>query len=228
MKILALILSIAILSGCASTEKAWLMPEDFSPSDDKSITITTNKAQQPNTFFDGASCLLCIGVAETFNASLTSYVKELSYEDVENLSGVLTTKFKDKDYAVEVSNSPLDIKDLKNFSNFSEEKKFAKKDFTTLNNKFKTDYLLHVEIKRFGVVRPYSSYIPKGLPYAEISGRVIMVNLKTNEYVVNIPLLIREKVGDDWDEKENYPTLTNAYYQALAKYQQAVISSLRL
>lgn len=227
MKILALILSIALLSGCASTEKTWEMPEKFNPSSNKSITITTNQSQQPNTFFDGASCLLCMGLAEAFNASLTSYISELSYEDVENLSDILNAKFKEKGYAVEIASSSLEIKNLKSFSNFSEDKKFAKKDYAALYNKYKTDYLVHIELNRFGVVRPYLSYIPKGLPYATITGKVIMVNLKTNEYVVNMPAFIIERVKEDWDKK-NYPSLTNAYYQALEKYQQQIIKTLQL
>lgn len=224
------LLLIFMLSACASTEKLLTMPAQFNQKDDsiKSVSLVVNDIPNPNTYFDGADCLLCIGVAEAMNATLTNYVQELEYEEINSLKESLLEGLTKKNYQVKVVDKNLNPKELKKFSGFEKDSDFAKADYTPLMNLYETDYLIVIQIDRFGVLRKYASYIPLETPYGFIEGSVKMIELATNRYIVNMPVKIRNKSSKDWDDEPNYPHITGAYNSALEGAIKNINSLLRL
>lgn len=230
LKLVTFSMIFTFLSGCVSTEKVVLLPESFNMSTEVKgpIAVAFNEFPSPNTYFDGASCLLCIGVAEAAHASLTKHVKKLDSGDIDLIPETLGNALTSKNIEYKQATKVIDLNKLPKFSNYKDGSPFAKKDFTSLKTELNTDVLIYIEIDRFGVLRPYSSYIPTGAPKAIVDGDIKMIDLNTNTYIVNMPIIIRESINGDWDIEPEYPALTNAYYLAIAKANERVLNTLRL
>ena len=102
-----------------------------------------------------------------------------------------------------------------------------RRDFSALRAKYGIDKLLVLDITATGVSRPYSSYIPAGLPVSMVSGLAMIVDLKTNTFNWYLPLTTTRQADGAWDEEPKFPGLTNAYFQTVETVRDLVLVTLK-
>jgi hypothetical protein len=114
--------------------------------------------------------------------------------------------------AVTMLDDALDLEALPDSS--SKQQGYARKDFSSFQQKYNLDKLLIVEITTLGFTRNYASYVPTSDPKATLTGAGYLVDLKTNTYDWYKPVSVTKSADQAWDEPPNFPGLTNAYFQA--------------
>lgn len=224
MKILKALFSLALISltvACTTTPQ---QPVLFSPevaSENVSITVTMTELPDPNMDYPGAGCLLCLGVAAAANSDLSKYTKTLPIDDLAVIGEQVTSALEAKGYEVNLASEPLVIKELRKPAN--KDMNMASKDYTVLQKELGTSHLLVIKLDSIGMSRNYSSYIPTSLPYINITGAAYLVNLETNLYDWYLPIIQREFSEGEWNEKPDYPSLSNAYFGAIERVRESIL-----
>lgn len=211
----AALLSIAlIVGGCATPPQPPVaLGPDAVSSGNTRIGIAMNVPAKPDTYFPGASCLLCAGVAAVANSSLTSYTQLLPRDDLLPLKDQLAAQIRKKGPTVIIIPDAVTFDGLPDFPNPGPN--VFKKDVSSLRSKYNIDKLLMVQINTLGMVRTYSAYFPTSEPKATVGGVAFIVNLNSNAYEWYMPLQVQKSADGPWDEAPKFPGLTNAYYQVL-------------
>lgn len=202
------------LGGCASKPQLPVMlKKDAVGAQAGRIGVAMTALPKLDTRTPGADCLLCLATASMMNSSLTSHAKTLPYEDLPNLKQEMTDLLRKKGSHVTVLEEPLDADNLPNRE--GEGENLARKDFSSLQQKYNVDRLLVVDITGLGFIRTYSAYIPTSDPKAMLNGTGYMVDLKTNTYDWYQKVSVTRSADQQWDEPPTFPGLTNAYFQVL-------------
>jgi hypothetical protein len=226
-KLLTIIILTMMLGACASAPQQPIAFDAGTIAGGKNrVAIQMNKLPATDTSFPGAGCLLCIGVARAAHVDLSTQVQSLVPEDLNTLPERLAKVLRDDGAQVIVLDQPVDISNLSINSEKGEDPKLTSKDFNPLANKLGVDKLLVLEIRSQGVMRPYSAYIPAGVPRAYVSGIAYMVDLKANTYVWYSTINTDRPAEGAWNEPPSFPGLTNAYYQVLAETSDSLASEL--
>ncbi len=186
------------------------------------VGIYVKPAPAPNTYFDGANCLLCIAVVEGVNASLTSQVKTLDSQELNAIGEKIVKKLTKQGKRAKLITETLDLDQLKSRS--SDLPYAAPYDYMPLKDSLGVSHLAVVEYNRLGVKRPYQSYIPVGSPVSFISGRSYLVDLETNQYQMYQNLELSVASEGEWNEGPDYPGLTTAYFLMLEKTKEKIDS----
>lgn len=147
------------------------------------------------------------------NSTLAQHTQSLSSEDLPQLKGELAKLLRKSGNDVTVIDEELQLDTLADSGNKAEG--VAKKDFTSLQQKYRVDKLLVIEISGLGFIRTYSAYVPTSDPKGWFEGKGYLVSLKNNAYEWYQPVSITKSADRTWDEPPKFPGLTNAYYQAL-------------
>lgn len=166
-----------------------------------------------DTEFPGADCLLCIAAASTANSTLTAHTQKLPYEELLKLKNAVADALRKKGTDVTVIPDDIKTDDLADFA--ARGLNVAKKDFSSLKQKYQIDRLVVFQISALGMRRNYSSYIPTSDPKAALKGTGYLVNLANNTYEWYHSVNIVKSTDGAWDEPPNFPGLTNAYFQVL-------------
>jgi hypothetical protein len=228
VRFLILLVTIATIfvSGCA------LVPQSPIPLAAESITATSGKVgvamtkiPAPNTYFPGATCLLCIGVAEMAHNQLSAHVKTLPIEDLAALKNAVIAQLKQRGVNAIAITDDIDIAGLPNSDAKGEN--LPTKDFRALKAKYGIDRLFLVAINSFGVFRPYAAYVPTGVPHALVSGSANIIDLQTNTYNWYSPIVVQRTAQGVWDEPPKFPGITNAFYQVIELTKDAVLNPLK-
>lgn len=212
----AIMLSAALLAlgGCATKPQE---PVVFAPTKISNPAVRVGVAMAPlpkvDTYFPGASCLLCLAAASVANSSLTSHTQKLPFNELANVKNEIADLLKKKGVNVKVIADPLVVADLPSFK--SDAANMARKDFTSLKAKYDVDKLVVINIVTLGMWRTYSAYFPTSSPQAAVAGSGFMVNLADNAYDWYEPISFYRSAEGAWDEPPNFPGLTNSYYQAI-------------
>jgi hypothetical protein len=177
------------------------------------IGIAMTKLPNPDTYFPGASCLLCLAAASMANSSLTSHAKTLPYEDLPKVKTELANLLRQGGVSVIEIDGDFDIETLPDFS--TKGPNIARKDFSSLQTKHQVDKLLIIDVGMLGFIRSYQAYVPTSDPKAVLQGIGYMVNLKNNTYDWYKPVSVSKSADQNWDESPKFPGLTNAYFQVL-------------
>ena len=203
-----------VLGGCAGVPQASV---PFSPAKiaDPAVRVGVAMAPLPkvDTYFPGADCLLCLAAASVANSSLTSYTQTLRGDDLSNVKVEIADLLRKKGANVKMIAEDIRIADLP--SARVEGPNLAKKDYTSLRNKYEVDKLVVINIVNLGMWRTYSAYFPTSEPKAVVSGEGFMVNLTDNSYDWFTRISIFRSAEGKWDEPSTFPGLTNAYFQAV-------------
>lgn len=211
---LALVAAAVMGSGCVSMPQH---PVSLSPdavgAQAGRMGVAMTPMPQLDTQIPGAGCLLCLMVASGANSTLTTHARTLPYEDLPKLKHQVAELLGKKGTAVTVIEEDLELNELPDFS--AKEPNFARKDFSSLKQKYKVDRLLVIDINALGFIRTYSAYVPTSDPKALLRGTGYIVNLKNNTYEWYLPVEITRSADLNWDEPPKFPGLTNAYFQAL-------------
>jgi hypothetical protein len=212
------LLCAALLSACAAPVQ---LPVDlpanyFSGGVAKAnrIGVVMSELPKPDTQFPGASCLLCLGVANLAHASMTKEVQTFSTVELKPLPVDLVALLQKQGFDAVLISEPLKGADLPDNKTGDAPNK-SRKDFSALKNKHKLDRLLVVDISSLGVWRSYSAYIPTSTPSAIANGTAAIVDLSNNNLDWYLPINLSRKAEGTWDEPPKFPGLSNAYYQVL-------------
>jgi hypothetical protein len=209
------VVAIAIaLAGCASPPQ--------NPVQLGATTLTTKTTRvgvamsalpKVDTHLPGAGCLLCLAAASLANSTLTAHTRTLPYEELPKLKVDVAELLRKKGIDVTVIAEDLDTSKLPDHSAKGEN--IARKDYSSLRDKYKVDKLLVIEVSTLGVIRTYSAYIPTSDPKAVLNGIGYMVNLSNNTYEWYLPVNVTKSADRAWDEPPKFPGVTNAYFQTL-------------
>ncbi len=203
-----------VLAGCASPpqKSVDLKPETLTVQGGR-VGVVMTQLPKVNTYFPGADCLLCMAGAEMMNSSLTGQTKNLTPEDLPTLKNQAADILRKRGLDVTVLTDNIDLDSLSSYG--TDGVNVAKKNFSSLAEKYKVDKLVVFNIDSLGFVRPYSAYIPAGDPKAMLHGVGYMVNLKTNTYEWYAVVDVKKAASGNWDEAPAFPGLTNAYFQVI-------------
>ena len=216
--------AIVLLSGCAAPPQLPLpiAAQAFAPAaNNYGVAMTAIPAA--DTYFPGASCLLCIAAASVANSSLTTHTKTLTTTDLSSLNQQAAAALRKKGAQVTMIDN-LDLKTLPDNSKAAPN--FARKDFTGLKAKYKVDKLLVIAVDMTGFERTYAAYIPAGDPKAKVAGASYIVNLNDNSLEWYKPIQVVKAADGAWDEPPKFPGLTNAYFQAIELTRDEVLTPL--
>ncbi len=211
---LMIVVASVVGAGCASVPQnpVALSNEAIGPQAGR-MGVAMTALPKLDTQLPGAHCLLCLMLASGANSSLTTHARTLPYEDLPRLKHEAADLLRKKGNDVTVIEEDLKLDDLPDFG--AKETNFARKDFSSLRQKFKIDRLLVINITGLGFIRTYSAYIPTSDPKALLEGTGYIVNLKNNSYEWYEPISITKSTDLNWDEPPTFPGLTNAYFQVL-------------
>lgn len=227
MKNIAIIAAAALvlLTGCASPPQQPLALSDkvFQQKTTR-IGVAMNKLSKVDTSFPGAGCLLCYAAASATNSTLTAHTKTLPSDDLARLKSDVAALLKKKGQSVVLIDEELNIDDLPKVS--GDAPNTARKDFSSLKNKYQLDKLLVIEIAEVGISRSYASYVPTGEPKGVVNGKGYIVNLKDNSLEWYLPLAQQKSANGAWDEAPNFPGLSNAYFQAIEGARDSILQPL--
>ncbi|WP_247671249.1 hypothetical protein [Pseudoalteromonas sp. MMG005] len=219
-KTVILTLMTLVLSACGSTPQPTIELQSQLLNQEKRVGIYVTEIEAPTTSIFGASCLLCYGVAAAANSSLDKHLESLPSSDLASTKEIIYEGYKKQTNAIKFIE--LDSKTLKNLKKFKGGLGFAKKDFRTLKEKNNIDVLVVLQYWAHGAYRSYQGYIPTSDPQGYVAGIVYSVDLEDNKYLQYQELDKKVVVSGEWDEpKQQFPGVTNAYYQAI---EQAKVS----
>ena len=210
-----LVLILAIFLGACAGTPQWdvrLDPQSIAAGSGK-IGVFMTAVPQPNTFFPGANCLLCIGVAEAAHGKLSTHTKTLAVDDLTRLKADLVEAINKAGGTAIAIDEPIAVNKLKKAG--TKGPNIALKDFGPLAAQHGIQKALVIEVAFLGFSRPYASYIPTGVPSAFIEGKSYLVNLSNNTYESYTDLKSEKVAEGPWDEPPQYPGLSNAYFSVL-------------
>lgn len=217
-------IAISVLSACSVVPQkdVALDPSAFKTSNRIGVAMT--ELPKVDLALPGAGCLLCIAAATAMNATLNTYTKSLSYEDLPQLKTQLVQALSKKGQTAVLIEEPLDVSSLPDMS--SKGPNIAIKDYSALKAKYNVDKVLVVNISALGLQRSYSSYVPTGAPFAYLNGTGYIINLANNTYEWYKPVQVSQGADGAWDEAPKFPGLTNAYYQTLELGKDAFLKAI--
>jgi uncharacterized protein (DUF3820 family) len=222
-----LLVCALVLTGCASTPtKPIAFDQVSTPITNSQIGVFVSDIPKPNTYFPGASCLICLAAAEIANNKLTTFTKALTNEDLLKIKSELTQLLKAK--GASIVNLPENFSVSALPDNNSKDADSPKKDFSSIRSQYKLDKLVVVNFNSIGMQRNYSGYAPTSAPFAKIEGSAYLIDLTTNKYQWFQPLDIQKGAEGEWDEAPQYPGLTNAYFQAVELSKDAVLTPFKV
>ncbi|MFM9879452.1 MAG: hypothetical protein ACKVOO_03470 [Burkholderiaceae bacterium] len=217
-KLFFLTLCALVLYGCAAPVQNAVQFDDayLASTKDKRVKIgvTLVDLPKPDTAFPGASCLLCIAVANAAHAALNKHVETLNANDLKALPMKLVELLKKKGLDAIVIDEPLKLASLPDMSAGDAGNK-ARKNFSSYKVKHGVDRLLVINIDSLGVWRSYSAYIPTDVPRAIMNGNAFIVDLTSHNLEWYLPIALSNTSEGAWDEPPKFPGLSNAYYQVI-------------
>lgn len=208
--ILIILISLALLTGCAGrVQPPVALDQNFWQKENPRVGVSLTSAPRPAAYLSGASCLLCLAAANVANADLIDYMPTLPAEDLLSLEAELVESLNAQGLQASAVSDSFSVKHLKP----SSLPEGAEKDFSPWSDTY--DYLLIVDVSMFGTHRTYSGYIPTSDPQAVVQGKVYMVDMTNNQYVLYEAFHTVRAVDGEWDEAPSFPGVTNAYFQAV-------------
>lgn len=205
---------VLFLTGCANTQQRPLSLTQENTSY-KNIRIGVAMTQLPKVEmqYPGAGCLLCLAAASIGNSTLSKYAETLPRDDVMGFKNDLASLLRVKGANVTVIEENLTLNSLPDSRVKGEG--IAPKDFSSIQQKYKIDKLIVIDVSNLGISRSYSAYIPTSDPKGQFIGKGYIVNLSTNAYEWYQPIAEEKSSEGNWDDPPNFPGLTNAYFQAV-------------
>ena len=223
---IASLLAITVLAGCASQPQKPLSLTKGTISVDQKAGIVMYTVPDIKTTYPGAGCLLCLAAAAATNSGLSKHSQTLSTDDLASLKELVQSTITKQGIESIIDEDAIIPKQLKKLKRSKEPNK-ARYDFSAYKEKLGISHLAVIELNYAGYQRNYSSYIPTAAPQAVIRGKTYMVDLNTHTYVAYLPINIYMSADGEWKE-ENFPNLTNAYYQAVEKARDTVVKAYQL
>jgi hypothetical protein len=220
-----LILAVTVLAGCVSPpQTAVSFSTEIFNNPETRVGVAMDTLPSPNLQLPGASCLLCLAVAANANSELSTHTKNLPTDEIVQLRADVVTALKNQGRDILVVDEPLLVDKLPKTKSLGIG--YSKRDFSGYAEQYQLGHMIVIDINSVGMTRPYASYIPTGVPQAAVVGSVAMVDLKSNKYHWYLPINLYLSAEGEWDEPNDFPGLTNAYYQVLESLRDKVLKPL--
>lgn len=221
---LALILlsSLALLTGCATPpqQPVSLAPATLAAPAGR-IGVAMSVMPKVDTSFPGAGCLLCMAAASVANSALTTHTQTLPSSDLARVKAEMVDALRKKGHDVTLIEEAVKMDDVPKSNTGGPNQ--PRRDFSALASKYKLDKLLMIDIAEVGISRSYSAYVPTGAPQGVVQGSAYLINLKSNSYEWYLPLKEARSAAGNWDEAPSFPSLSNAYFQAIEGAHDALL-----
>jgi hypothetical protein len=222
---LSALLVASFLAACAGpVQQPVDLPGDYfaaGKSKPSRIGVVMSELPKPDTQFPGASCLICLGVANVAHSALTKEVQTFSTNEMKPLPADLVALLTKQGLDAVLITDPLKVADLPDLKHADPINK-TRKDFSALKAKHKVDRLLVVDVTALGVWRSYAAYVPTDVPAAIANGSASLIDLGSSSLEWYLPLTVSRKADGAWDEAPKFPGLSNAYYQVLESVMDAI------
>lgn len=219
------LIAVAVLSvGCATPRQSFVGLDKKGSLSNKASKVGVAMTPLPkiDTRFPGADCLLCIATASLLNSSLTSHTQKLPPEGLPEMKDTLAKLIRKQGAEAVVISDEITINELPDYG--VKGNNIALKDFTGLKQKYAIDKILVLDVRRLGMYRNFSAYIPTSDPRAEFEANGYLVNLSNNTYEWYQTVSQSKGAQGNWDESPDFPGLTNAYFQTLETGKDRLIS----
>ncbi|MFV1871968.1 MAG: hypothetical protein ACMZ64_01405 [Oleiphilus sp.] len=228
IRLFATALILTFLSGCAAKiiNPMPVNQDLLANAQDKKIGIVLSDISDVDINYPGADCLLCLAAASAMNSTLSSYVSTLDNNDIYAVKQDLAKAIEKTGGSAVILEKSIRLKDL---PDFNDEKMYeAEKDFRHFAQENDLSHLLVVEVAYLGFLRKYASYVPTTSPYATFVGKAYLIDLASNTYQWYLPVNITRQAEGEWDEPDNFPGLTNAFYQTIEQAKAQIVSPLQV
>lgn len=227
------------LSGCAGTMKNVPLPQDFAAKKGTVglVFLTTPEHPKPSAMYYniGAQGLLDTAINRSIAGKL---IDRLEKEDISPLvKQHYLTVFNDalslNGFQVKTSDGVYDHKLLKRVDREMVKDSSTKfifssytYDYAPIFEELKTDYLMILEVYRFGVGRNYFGFVPTGSPKAWTALKCSLVERTSNSVIGQHFARILEEVNGEWDEPPEYPILMKAVSVSFEKSVDEIFTNL--
>lgn len=227
VKLFGILVLLLTLTGCVTAPQLPISinTEIFSNPDSR-VGVAMDLVASPNLQLPGAGCLLCLAVAAGANSDLSAHSKTLSTDEIDQLKSDAAESLKAQGREVTLIEEPLLLDKLPKTKDLGDG--FAKRDFSSLVEQYQLGHMLVIDINAVGMTRPYASYVPTGAPQATVIGSAFLIDLTTNKYEWYLPISLYLGADGEWDEPNDFPGLTNAYYQVLESLKDMILAPLDL
>lgn len=225
IKFAAILVSSVFITGCGSiTQKPVSFDTNSLPTGANIIGVLQTKTPDLSVEFPGASCLLCIGIANATHGVFKDHVKTLNTSDLEPLQSDLISKLNSKGYKVKVLSSNFELSKLE--KNSSTKEGYSKYNFANLA-KEGVNAVLVLEVKEIGFKRAYQNYIATEPMKAQIVANGFLVNIADSKLLWHKEYMLSRGVRGEWNVQPKFPELTNAYYSLIEEYKDSVLSEFK-
>ena len=220
-----LLASIIVITGCAvAPQEPIAIQDNVWQQNSMKVGVLMSTVPELNVHMPGAECLLCLAAAEIANRSLSKHVDTLSHDDLPRMKDQLVAELGQKGVSAMSYPQAYDLNKLPDTK--SDNSTVARKDFSSFNDGSGLSHLLVIQVNMLGMYRPYSAYIPNSDPKAVFAGAIYLVNLQDNTYAWYEPVSIYRGATGEWDEPPSFPSLTNAWYQALEMGKKKILATV--
>ncbi len=218
IRLFAAILSLAVLSGCAS--RIVEMPDNYWEKESvETVVVAFVKPPQMSASRYGAQGLLDVVINEAITDSVENHIETLNYEKLEGHQPRIAEILKAKGAKdVIILNKYFDVSDANELPEADQKDGHFNYDLSKLREKHSASHMLVIQVRNAGTVRNYYGFIPLGDPRGYVDGEVTLVRLSDNKIQMRNPVLVEIEIPDDvdWDDEENgYPAITKVVHSAL-------------
>jgi len=219
--LLAALAGLLVLGGCTSMpqEPIAMQPAVLEKPETR-VGVALAVLPKVDTYFPGASCLVCYAAASAANMTLTTHTQKLPTGDIAQIKDDVAALLRRKGYRPVLLPATFDVKKLPSGDGAPNKPPY---DFSALGRQYGIDKLIVIQFTQIGIARNYSDYFPTGIPQGTVYGTGYMVDLADNTYDWYQPIKEVRNAAGVWDEPPDYPGLTNAYFQAVEGARDAVL-----
>ena len=213
--------TLLVSIGCVSIQEP-IAVEDGLYQDADRLLVVMEQIPQATTHFPGADCLLCLLTAEGLHMTLGEHVETLKAEEFKVIESQIAAKLRENGLDVVISDEPVTVRDLPRAPSSGEN--MSSRDFTNLAAEHEASHVLVISVNLIGISRAFASYIPTEEPVARVRGFGYLVDVRDGTFDWYQPFDVAQGVEGEWDQPPDFPKLTNAFYQVLAKAQDEILS----
>ncbi|CAM3666872.1 cytidine deaminase [Vibrio aquimaris] len=218
IKLFTAILSLAVLSGCAS--RIVEMPDNYWEKESvETVVVAFVKQPQMSASRSGAQGLLDMAINEAITDSVENHIETLNYETLEGHQPRIAEILKAKGAKdVIVLQKYFDVSDANELPEAEQKEGYFNFDVSKLREKHNASHLLVIQVINAGTIRDYYGFIPLSDPRGYVNGEVTIVRLSDNKIQMRNPILVEIEVpeGIEWDDEENgYPAISKVVNSAL-------------
>lgn len=203
------------LSACSTTPI--VLKETFWENKQIKIGVAVANYPEAGAFKEGSQGLLDMAVNAALANDMQKYLKTLYPAEIDSVSDLFVENLKEKGFTVIKVDNYVNLKDYPKSGAGSSKSEYQ---FSYLQKKEKIDYLLLLQVTRFGTIRSYYGMIPLGSPKAICEVKGELINLSNNELLWK-GFLEEDKatvsVAGNWDQSPDYPNLTVAVRKAVSR-----------